>query len=99
MVSDGRARRIVTFSASGDPLQVVRYTAPYPAGQNGLHVVTDLVPGTTYDIWRGDVRLGVERAATGGVVTFDCSGGGAFIVRSRAAAETQGLDWHRDVER
>jgi hypothetical protein len=99
MVSDGRARRIVTFSASGDPLQVVRYTAPYPAGQNGLHVVTDLVPGTTYDIWRGDVRLGVERAATGGVVTFDCNGGGAFIVRSRAAAETQGLDWHRDVER
>ena len=87
MVKDGGVERIGLFSADGAPQSGVRYTATYPSGVIGVHVLADLLPGAQYLIARDGVRIGDYSASSQGVLTFRSGQGGLFTVRSRVTAE------------
>jgi hypothetical protein len=85
MVADGTVQRVGLFATDGAPQSSVSYTARYALGQEGVHVVADLVPNSHYVIARNDVNIATASASDQGVLTFRCSEGGMFTIRSHAS--------------
>jgi hypothetical protein len=84
MVADGSVQRVAFFATDGAPQSSVSYTARYPSGQAGVHVVADLVPNTQYVIARNDVIVATASASSQGVLTFRYPEGGVFTISSQA---------------
>jgi hypothetical protein len=89
LVQDGSVQRVGLFSAAGAPQSSVSYTASYPPGVAGIHVLADLAPGTGYVVARNGGRVGTIQASSQGVLTFSSREGGLFTLQRQPGAETR----------
>jgi hypothetical protein len=86
MVRDRNEQRIALFSADGTPQSSVDYTANYPSGLAGVHILTDMKSSAQYIVERDAKSIGTVSASSQGVLRFRSEGGGLFSVRTRGGA-------------
>lgn len=85
-IVDGSTTWVNLFSISGAALSTtVTYAATI--GSAGRHVIADQVPSTLYRVTQGGTTITLRLSSTQGVLSFDSTGGGTFVLTPITADE------------
>ncbi len=83
LINDPINPRIVMFSPTTAQVSDTTYVATYSSGLIGKHLITGLVPSSSFDIYKNGTKLFTKNSSNQGVLSFDSLGGSTFqLVKS-----------------